>query len=137
MLQQWLNRCRNVFNFNAGHQILAIYYVSVQVWFATSKAGLDIYYNKPLIKVASQDLRLGILRKKEILESQSWMRAQSSVQFPFQKGIFGRKQSKNCVKVDIRVFWSCPILFFFPFTLCHLSRTVYRNKFLLVICHSF
>lgn len=50
-------RCATQINFsdNPGYDILAIYYVFVQVWFITGKTGLGIYCNK--ICGTAEDLR--------------------------------------------------------------------------------
>ena len=42
------------FSENPGHDILVIYWVSVEVWFTTSKTGLDLQYNRLFILIVSQ-----------------------------------------------------------------------------------
>ena len=76
-------------DYNSGH-ILAIYCVSVHAWFATSKTGRDIYYDRLCMWVASRvtgnRLILGI--------SQNSMVIHSSAPSPLLKWIFGKRGQK-------------------------------------------
>ena len=57
------------------------------------------------------DLQLRILRNKEILgKSLIWVETEPSAQSAFQKLKFGNSSKKKHVKVDIKLFLSCPFL---------------------------
>ena len=56
MLKQSCNQ-----KFNPGHNILELWNVLVQVWFATSKTKLDILYLKDLVPGLSLELPSGII----------------------------------------------------------------------------
>ena len=84
--------------YNIGHNILASYCVSVEVWLATSKTRLDIYYSKLNIRVASGDAKrlktydfrnLGHDRK-----SPTWLRKCPVPSILPQKSNFGNSGQK-------------------------------------------
>lgn len=39
---------------NAGYNVVTVYSLLVQIWFAASKMGVSIYYKKLLIRVGSR-----------------------------------------------------------------------------------
>ena len=72
---------------NAGHNILAIYFVFMQVWFATCKAGITSSIRNAVNKLPHNllnDLPHGIIENQEIFgESKNWVQTQ---QLKLRKG---------------------------------------------------
>ena len=103
--------------YNLGHNILEVYYVLVQVQFATSKTKLDIQYNKLGIPVAS--------RADELRKTQEIRKHKKMLKSRWRYSIVPSLNPKNLIlaiaikqyrKADIKAFQSCPILLDF-FTL--------------------
>ena len=98
-------------------------FVSVDVLFATSKARLDLYYNKLCTLVASQAAKRPKTGFQEIRKCQQnlrmWQKHRPVPNLP-SRNLFLALVAKTYINGDIKVFCSCPILPDFR-TFCHIT----------------